>query len=295
MMRTLWYVAALALASTAALADERTFERTVPAEAAGVVEISNVAGSVDVIGWDRNEVEVKGELEEGVELVDVRSSGGRTIVKVVLPQHSSHDVEANLVVRVPRKSELNVSLVSADLSSREMSGKQRLRTVSGDVKAELPSGDFDAKTVSGDVTLRGHEHVANMRISTVSGDVRLERGAGAVDATTVSGDLVLQVNPASDVRVRTTSGSLDFQGRLQNGAALDVETISGDLSLRAKSDEGFSYEISTFSGDIENCFDATVERTSKYGPGSQLNGVRKSHAAKVRAKTMSGDVNICDR
>jgi DUF4097 and DUF4098 domain-containing protein YvlB len=238
---------------------------------------------------------VKGEIEVGVERVDVLSSGGRTIVKVVLPQHSHHDIEADLVVRVPRKSELNVSVVSADLSSREMNGTQRLRTVSGDVKAELPSADFEAKTVSGDVTLRAHEHVANVRISTVSGDVHLERGAGSIDATTVSGDLVLQVTPASDVRVRTTSGSLDFRGRLQNGAMLDVETISGDLSLSAQSEAGYSYEISTFSGDIENCFDASAERTSKYGPGSQLMGMRKSHAAKVRAKTMSGDVNICDR
>ncbi len=46
----------------AAQADSKSFERAVPAEPRGVVDISNVSGRIEVIGWDRPEVNVRGEL-----------------------------------------------------------------------------------------------------------------------------------------------------------------------------------------------------------------------------------------
>ena len=64
--------------------------------------ISNVSGTVDVRGWDRNEVQVTGHLGEDVERVDVETSGGRTVIKVVLPRGSSHDGDATLEIQVPR-------------------------------------------------------------------------------------------------------------------------------------------------------------------------------------------------
>jgi len=58
------------------------------------------------------------------------------------------------------------------------------------------------------------------------------------------------------------------------------------------------YEVSTFSGDITNCMGKEAERVSKYGPGRRLNGTRGapgSDEAKVRLKTMSGDVECVTR
>ena len=59
-----------------------------------MVEVSNTSGMVDVSGWDRHEVSVHGDLDEGVERVDVTSEAGRTLIKVVLPEHSFRGGEA---------------------------------------------------------------------------------------------------------------------------------------------------------------------------------------------------------
>jgi DUF4097 and DUF4098 domain-containing protein YvlB len=142
--------------------------------------------------------------------------------------------------------------------------------------------------------LRGTSKVSNMRVETVSGDVLLERGAGDIEATTVSGDLRLELDPASSVRMRTTSGDLTFQGSLNPAATLDAETISGDLSLRAGGKSGFEYEAMSFSGDIENCFGKSAQSTSRHGPGSRLDGAVGEGKARVRVKSMSGDVTLCD-
>src|SRR5215469_7265751 len=87
----------LALAGVAvSAADEGTFDRVVPAQPRGVVEISNVNGKIEVSGWDRSEVSVHAELGSGLERVEVSSEGGRTGIKVLLPHTSSHGGEAKL-------------------------------------------------------------------------------------------------------------------------------------------------------------------------------------------------------
>src|SRR5256885_9892478 len=134
-------------ASAAACASgDKTFERQVPAEAHGVVDISNVSGTVVVSGWDRPQVSVRAELGEGVERVDVSTDHGRTTVKVVLP-HSGHGGEADLHVQVPKDSELTVSAVSADVTTAGVTGVQRPNTVSGDITAGPAGPELEAQSV----------------------------------------------------------------------------------------------------------------------------------------------------
>src|SRR5256885_13391866 len=81
-------------ASAAASASgDKTFERQVPAEAHGVVDISHVSGTVVVSGWDRPQVSVRAQLGEGGERVDVSTDHGRTTGKGATP-HSGHGGEA---------------------------------------------------------------------------------------------------------------------------------------------------------------------------------------------------------
>jgi len=89
-----------------------------------------------------------------------------------------------------------------------------------------------------------------------------------------------------------------FEGKLTKGAYLYAESVSGDLTVRAATEGSMDYEVSTFSGDITNCMGKEAERVSKYGPGRRLNGTRGapgSDEAKVRLKTMSGDVELVTR
>ena len=284
------------LASAAAsAADEGTFDRVVPAQPRGVVELSNVSGQIEVSGWDRSEVSVHAELGSGLERVEVSSEGGRTSIKVLLPQSSSHGGEVELHVKVPKDSELDVSAVGSDVITTHVLGVQRLSTVSGAVSAELAGADVELKTVSGDLSLKGRGQPARLHVSTVSGDVHLEHGAGDLEASTVNGTLIVSLDSARSVRARTTSGDLRFVGKLARGAEFEATSVSGDLNVRASADGGFTYEVSSFSGEISDCFNANPERASQYGPGTRLEGTRGEGAGHVRLKTMSGDVQLCDR
>jgi DUF4097 and DUF4098 domain-containing protein YvlB len=285
----------LAASSASDALDQQEFDRTVAAQPQGVVDVSNVSGDIEVSGWDRSEVSVHAELSAGVERVDVTSEGARTVVKVVLAAGSIHHGGAHLRLKIPKSSELDVSAVSSDVTSSGVLGVQRLSAVSGDVSAELAGSDLELKTVSGNVTLKGHGQPARLHITTVSGDVHLEHGAGDLEASTVSGNLVTGLDSAHSVLAHTTSGDVRFEGKLARGAMLEASTVNGDLTVRASAEGGYVYQVSSFSGDISSCFGEKAARTSQYGPGTQLQGTRGEGAGHVRLKSMSGDVELCDR
>ena len=274
-----------------------TFEREVAAQARGVVEISNINGTIDVTGWDRAAVSVKAELGAGVDHVEVTSSGDHTVVRVRLQSHS-HDwgrEETHLRVQVPKDSSLEVSGVSASVTSAGVLGAQRLKTVSGDITAEIGGPDIEVKSVSGSLKLRGKGQPAKLHISTVSGDLELKHAAGDLEATTVSGEITADLQSAHSVRLRSTSGDIHFGGRLLRGVDFDAQSVNGDLKVRGAFEDGFQYEVQSLSGDISDCFNVKAERASEYGPGAKLNGTRGGGGGHVRLKTMSGEIELCDK
>jgi DUF4097 and DUF4098 domain-containing protein YvlB len=279
--------------TAAAAANERTFDRVVSAQPRGVVEVSNVSGSIEVSGWDRGEVSVHAELEEEGEVVEVNSESGHTSIAVRLPHGFGHGGAARLQVKIPKDSELDVSVVSADVTTGGVLGVQHLSTVSGKITAEIAGADGELKTVSGSVQVRGHGQPARLRASTVSGDVHLEHGGGDIEAGTVNGSLIASLDGARSVRAHTTAGAVRVEGTLARRATVEASSVSGDLTVRASADGGYAYEVSSFSGNIDDCFNAIPEHT-KYGPGSRLEGTRGDGAGHVRLKTMSGNVQLCD-
>jgi DUF4097 and DUF4098 domain-containing protein YvlB len=285
---------AVLLAATAvARAAQDDTDRTVAADPRGAVEVSDFAGRVEVSGWDQPKVSVHTFSSSDVIAVDVESNHGRTTIKVRLHGFFSGG-DADLKIKIPSGSELDVTTVSADVISSGISGAQRLKTVSGHIRADV-AADVEAKTVSGDVTLRGMGKRAEVHVSSISGSIRLEHGAGDLEATTVSGVLDVELDPARSVRARTTSGPMLIRGKLTKDADLDLQSVSGKIKLRAGMDDGLDYEVSTFSGSIRNCFNAQVERTSQYAPGQRLIGALGKGGARAWLKTMSGEIDLCDK
>ena len=246
--------ALLALAPLAAVAGSPINQRKA-AEAAGQVEISNTAGSVTVSGWNRNEVEVTGELGEGSERLDFTTTGKLTRIKVILPNKSYGVDGTDLVVKVPAGSGLYVNTVSADLHVTGVQGAQRLQSVSG--------------------------------------DARVSRVAGEVNGNTVSGNFNLELGDTSRSRLRSTSGDLGVSTRPSADARFDIESISGDVRLDLAGPPDAEFEVTSFNGEIRNCMGPKAVRTSEYAPGRELRFREGAGSARVRIKTLNGDISVC--
>ena len=292
--RFAWPVAAAALlaASPASQAGTPINENAV-ADPSGSVEVSNISGTVSVTGWDGNQVEVTGTLGDGTERLDFITQDKVTRIKVILPKNA-HNVDAtDLVIRVPAGSSLSVNTISADITAQDVAGAQRLQSVSGDIRTVAGSEDVECKSVSGDVAVDGSGKRGMVTITTVSGDATVLKVAGEVNASTVSGDLVLGLGVTDRSRVRSTSGDLTMAMRVAGDGRFDAETISGDVRLNLIGEVEAEYDISTFSGDIHNCFGPKPVSTSEYTPGKELRFSEGKGSARIRIKSLNGDIKLC--
>jgi len=274
---------------------ERSIDRRLAADANGEVEVSNVAGSVSIEGWNYNEVHVTGNLDSGVKELVFESSGKRTIVKVVTRKgYHRGGGDADLRIRVPKNSRLHANTVSADLTAKGVTGPLDLQSVSGSVSGDFSGGETEAKSVSGDITLRGDGKPGRLILTTVSGTAQVTRAAGEVNASTVSGELQLQMSKVTRARMNTTSGDLNFNASLMPGVKIEAETISGQLTFDLK-DTDAEIDIESFSGDIDSCTGPEAKRTQKYGPGTELQFTAGKGTGRIELQSLSGEINICTR
>jgi len=278
--------AAPATASTRPVAAQQATDPT------GTVEIINVAGSVEVSGWNQPLVEVSGTMGDKVERVEVTGGGNHTTVRVVLPSGSSWtgDSSAHLKIKVPHGSSLEVSLVSADLSVSGVDGNQKLQTVSGDISGSS-GGNLQVNTVSGDIRMTTHDDHA-LQIKTISGDMIVSGADGDVQIKTVSGDAELTLGSLTSARIESVSGDVRVSSTLAPTGQFEVSSISGDLSVKFAAQPDADIDVQSFSGSISNCF-GPKPTEEHYGPGSRLNFRSGKGGGKVHLDTKSGDVSVC--
>jgi DUF4097 and DUF4098 domain-containing protein YvlB len=264
-----------------------------PAGAQGSVEIDNVAGSIDVQGWDKSEVAVTGSIGKDVERVEVTGDGNRISVRVILPHGhnwSMRDGEAHLVIHVPVSSSISASLVSSDLKVSGVHGGLELRTVSGSISGE-GGGDVRANTVSGDIRFKAPAAKV-IEVKAISGGIDITGGNADIEATTVSGDARLSLGTVSRVRFRTVSGEFTASLGAAANAQIEGESVSGDIKLDFANAPEADYDIQTMSGEIDNCFGPKPVE-SRHGPGSRLSFKTGDGGARIHVSSNSGEVRLC--
>jgi hypothetical protein len=318
-------VASTVVAGTAA-AQERVNE-TRPASPTGTVEIVNTAGSVRVVGWNRNEVQVTGTLGRGVERLDFATEGDRTRVRVVLPREARNVQRSDLEIRVPARSNPQVRTTSADIEVSGVGGAIDARSTSGSVTISGNAREVAANSTSGRVEITG-ERLQTLKAGTVSGAIRLRGSSGSVEAesvsgavdisvatpqaraktvsgpltvrgvsgiaeaSTVSGEATVEGGRFSRMSLSSVSGGLRFQGDVERGGLYHLNSHSGRIVVRLPAAVAADFEVNTFSGNITNEFGPGAVRVSQYGPGRELRFTAGQGGARVVAKTFSGNVTL---
>ena len=291
MMRTFTLTLLGMFGATTVVATE--INESMDAAADGTVSISNIAGSVDVEGWSRNQVEITGDLGSDVEELIFERDGDEIKIKVKTKRRRSHDVESDLVVKIPQDSSLEVNTVSADIDVAEVSGEQSLESVSGDIATQAHASDMEVGTVSGDLEIEGDNQTMRSRLSSVSGDIDTENLAGEISVESVSGDLVVVDGAFERATLGTVNGDIVFHAQLLNDGRLDVETVNGGVNIEFAGEVSARFDIETFTGDIRNCFGPEAVRVSKYAPGYELKFTEGSGSGRVTIETLNGDLRLC--
>ncbi len=89
-----------------ALAED--ISETLAADPDGEVSISNIAGSVEVRGWSRDQVEVTGRLGDDVEELIFERDGDEILIKVKVPKRNvgRKDITSDLTQNVISRNDI---------------------------------------------------------------------------------------------------------------------------------------------------------------------------------------------
>lgn len=271
--------------------DGGNVNQTLNAAANASVRVDNVAGSVTVRGWDKNQVQVTGTVSGGVQL-DLHGSAGDIEVRAVYPQDSENNASAQLVIQIPAASRLSVGTVSADIQANGLTRSAQLNSVSGNVRLDSGAANISGKSVSGDVTISGSAKGAHVSAHSISGDVHINGVDGDVDAGSISGTVQISASRLDRAKLNSTSGNINFSAGLEKSGNYDFNSTSGNLTLTFPRTPDARFDINSFSGDIDNNFGPKAQRTSEYGPGRELHFTSGSGSAQVTAHTLSGNITL---
>lgn len=282
--------AAFGLAAAMAVSADTAIDETRPAGANDRIEISNVNGSVDVQGWDRNEVRVTGRLGRNVEKFEFGRDDDETLVRVVVPKGGWMGGPSSIVVHAPATNAVRVESVSGSIEVRDMRADLELSSTSGSVRATNCEGDIQAESVSGSVHLDGN--FGEVEAQSKSGSVKVRTVRDEVRASSLSGSVEVEAVSPRRVECESLSGSVAYIGGLAPDAKLEASTHSGSVKLLLPADVSARVRAETFSGGINNDINGVEEDRAERGPGATLITKFGDGSANIDASAFSGSVSF---
>ncbi len=293
MRRALPFVTAAALLFAVSSARAQTrVDQSRPAAADGLVEIENMSGSVKVVGWDKNEVTVRGTLGRRAEGLDFSGSGSRTHIEVET-QGNPHGVRSDLEISVPAGSRVKVEGFDASISVTGVTGSVSAETVNGSITQTGAAKEVELQSVNGSVEVA--KAGGRIRAESVNGAVTVHEVSGEVEASTVNGELTVTGSTFERAHLESVSGSVRFEGDLGKRAILEAETVSGSVEIALPAGISADFEVSTFSGEIQNDLGPAAPRKGRYSPEKELNFSTGSGGAKISVQTLSGGIHLRKR
>ncbi len=219
----------------------KDFNQSYPLQPGGSFELQNVNGTVDIQGWDRNEVEVYAvktakRRESDLERVSIEVDARPEAISIATryPQNEGVEVAVEYTVHVPHGARVgHIGTVNGTLRISGLENVEDLHTVNGNIEVFETGGNIHAHTTNGNVHLEL---------------TRAPEKAGAT-AETTNGSLVLAVPSyiQADVEARCLNGNFyselpvtlesterprEMHGKLgRGGSPIHLRTVNGGIRL----------------------------------------------------------------
>ena len=225
------------------------FVKTLPLPAGGSFVLENVNGSVQVEGWDRDEVEVRAVKSTATDWrdldqvkIDVETNPGQVAVHTRYPKGQGAQVAVEYHIRVPYRVLLgSVETVNGSVVVKGVEGSGALRSVNGNVEVTNSSGRFNAKTTNGDLRLELNELMDGgpMDVETVNGSVVLGLPSNAranLRVLSMNGDVTSEVPVTSTAAPPAARAFRAHMGT--GGGDISVRTVNGGIHLMVEHEAG---------------------------------------------------------
>ncbi len=248
--RTLRQVAGASAAALVALAltlpvhaeVKEEFHKTVPLSANGSVSLDNVNGSVEITGWNKNEVQIDAvkSASDQQKLNDMKievNGGGNSVeIKTTYAKHfmNNNPGGVHYTLHVPENARIDkINLVNGSLAVQKLTGGINASLVNGKVQASDLTGTADLATVNGTIEADYNSltSVREIKLKSVNGSInlRLPQSPNAdVDASTVNGGITTDF----PLQVKGHWVGKNMTGTLGSGGVhIELNNVNGSIHV----------------------------------------------------------------
>lgn len=267
----------------------------------GRVTLEGFNGSIEIRGWDKNEIEIAGTKYASREdllkqiRVNISNTDDAIAIRTERPMEKSWwnngGGGVKYVVQVPRKVQLErITSSNGSISVDSVEGMVRLGTSNGGVNVSLIKGSIDVTTSNGGITLR--DTVGEMILRTSNGQIRVDNVTGAFDARTSNGAIRGSLNPASSsaiIRAASSNGVIDLTMRKFENNEVRASTSNSSITLNLPDQVNAQLRAVTSNGSISTDYDVLVRgRQDK----NRIEGKIGNGGALIELTSSNGSIHV---
>lgn len=245
-----------------------------------VVHIHNANGKTQIIGEDREDIEVHAckqsraectsAAEQLIQEMKVKSEtvAGRMEIEVDIPRRWNRHGRVNLCVRLPRAVEVEVTSSNGRVSVEGLRAGLQARSSNGSLCIQDVIGDLQVITANAKVCCQHTQGKLTARSS--NGKLELREHIGPVDASTSNGSICVSL------------GSIDREGVI-------LATSNGRILLELPEDVDADLDIRVDNGVIRA--DRVVESATSDTAG-RMRGKLGRGGPMVKLRTSNGTISV---
>jgi hypothetical protein len=230
------------------LAAQTKTERRFAVLADAAVRVTNLVGSIDVTGWDRDSVAVTAMIPPGAGGLFAAGSGRLAKLGIDGIDPSLAGPGAKLVVSVPRNARVWIKSASATVTVKGVSGEIEVTSITGRVAIDGEPRVVTIESIDGRVDIVGAATLT--RVKSGTGAVHLIGVRGDFSVTTVQGSATVETDEVLSGRIETVSGPVEVSGALPSGARLDLVTHDGEIRAHLGRPIDARFDLATIEGRI---------------------------------------------
>lgn len=322
LLRPLYYVAALTVATTLALAADIEFkeEKSFTVKPGEKLQMRVDRGSINITTSKDNQAHITafrtvkssnekaaGEIIANHKLT-MTQTDGQVSVEAKFPEKQSlwnskaNKLQVRYVVSIPSQFNLDVRTAGGEIKVPDLKGQVQAQTAGGDIRVGAIDGLVEVKTAGGSIEIQGG--TATVEAQTAGGDIRLGKAKGNANLRTSGGSIHIEncggnlsaQTAGGDISVNSVGGNLDARtaggsitatlaGKITEDVSL--QTAAGDITLTVPKNLAFNLNAQTSAGDVktELPISGTVKR-------DRVNGEVNGGGKQVALRTSGGSIRI---
>ena len=291
----------------------QTIDSSLKVAPRGDIHIELARGQLRLVGWGKQQISIRGTLDDQAETLQFFRNGNTTHIKVKLPDGADSQprwggAASRLQVFVPKNARVRLSGGHVDVRASNLYGGYKSDTDGGHVgltkvaplvevysrqgsiHAEKLAGKIRLRTLSGNI--RDRESVGDLGYLSLSGDIDVDTDEPRLSVETRTGDIKLRLLAIAKVVGTSSQGQISVQARLMPEGQLELTSRTGHIRVSLPRESDAKFELSSDAGEINNGLNTIPAEAVNGEPGSKLIFSTGNGNGRVRLNSVIGDIQL---